>query len=107
MRNRLIIIIICGVLISLNSCTFFSKREEATVGPQVIEPQLTGKFSDLPVPSGFKFLYKHSYSFQSGNVRMAVFRYSGRKNAEQEGVCKGIRDQYLGHGADRKEDIRR
>ena len=83
MRKIFVLIMICGFLVSLSSCTLFSRKDESTVGPQVLEPQLSGKFSDIPVPTGFKFLYKHSYSFQSGNIRMAVFRYSGRKDADQ------------------------
>jgi hypothetical protein len=83
MRKIFVLIIIWGLLISLNSCAMFSKKDETVSGPQGIEPQLSAKFSDLPIPAGFKFLYKHSYSFQSGNVRMAVFRYSGRRDADK------------------------
>ena len=83
MKKIFVFIVIAGFLISLNSCAMFSKKDETVTGAQSLDPQLSTKFSDLPIPSGFKFLYKHSYSFQSGNVRMAVFRYSGRKDADQ------------------------
>lgn len=41
------------------------------------------KFSDLPVPSGFKMLEKDSYSFESSAMRVGLLRYQGKATLDQ------------------------
>jgi hypothetical protein len=69
----------------LNGCTgvIFAKKDQSVSAPQALEPQMMIKLNDIPVPSGFKFLQKHSYYFQTGEVRVAVLKYSGRPDAER------------------------
>jgi hypothetical protein len=54
-----------------------------TTPTPMLEPSGTLKFTDIPVPKGFKFLAADSYAFQSGNLRVGVLVYSGRATAEQ------------------------
>ena len=80
MRGAVIFLALC-FLLSLAGCAS-TGNDAMRGGVEVLEPQLGMKFDDIPLPSGFKFLHKDSYSFQSGKVRMAVLRYSGRKDAD-------------------------
>jgi len=41
------------------------------------------KFSDIPVPAGFKLLPFNSYSFQSSGVRVCVLKYQGKAGPDQ------------------------
>ena len=50
-------------------------------GPKVLEPQPGDKFTDIPVPSGLKIAAKKSYDFYNGSTRIALLKYTGRKNA--------------------------
>jgi len=49
---------------------------------QLIEPQNIFKFSDVPIPAGFKPMAKDSYSFESSGVRVAVLKYRGKGNRD-------------------------
>ncbi len=68
---------------ALSGCAPMIKKARSTTRPQILEPQLSMLFNDIPLPSGFKLLDKQSYSFQSGNVRTAILKYSGRASAEK------------------------
>ncbi len=88
MKKKLIFLILLGVLqlalyTFLVGCAYTSPKDKdsSTAGPKPLEPQVSLQFSDIPLPSGFKFLGKDSYSFQSGDVRVAVLKYTGRPNA--------------------------
>jgi len=82
MKKAILIFAFC--ILNFLGCASAPKTGEATVtGPKALEAQAAIKFGDIPLPAGFKFLYKDSYSFQSGNMRVAVLRYSGRPNVEQ------------------------
>lgn len=77
------ILLAFAVYTSLTGCATVSNQGDSAVEPRILEPQLSIGFTDIPLPSGFKFLSRHSYSFQSGDVRMAVLKYSGRPGAGQ------------------------
>lgn len=68
----------------LTGCTgLFAKKDPSVSAPQALEPQMMVKLTDIPAPAGFKLLQKNSYSFQSGDVRVVVLKYSGRPDADR------------------------
>ena len=50
---------------------------------QSLQAQSILKFSDLPVPAGFKILPEDSYSFESSGVRVGLLRYQGKASLDQ------------------------
>jgi hypothetical protein len=50
---------------------------------KALEPAATLRFSDIPVPSGFKLLTLQSYSFENAGVRVAFLKYKGRGSLDQ------------------------
>ncbi|MCK9594647.1 MAG: hypothetical protein PHH68_01605 [Candidatus Omnitrophica bacterium] len=73
-----IVLILAGVL---SGCQTFSSGNSAN--ESFIEPAARFKFSDIPVPSGFKSLPQESYSFDNGGVRVAVLKYQGKADPDQ------------------------
>ncbi|MCX5713303.1 MAG: hypothetical protein NT033_00490 [Candidatus Omnitrophica bacterium] len=71
------------VVLNLTGCANLSKNEKSTGNPDILEPQAMLKFSDIPVPSGFKQLPNESYSFESGGMRVALLRYRGKGTQDQ------------------------
>ncbi|MCM8795499.1 MAG: hypothetical protein NC928_02255 [Candidatus Omnitrophica bacterium] len=83
MRRGIIVMALLGYsVIALWGCAALKKEKELSSTP-LLEPQTMLKFSDIPVPVGFKSLPKDSYSFESGNVRTAVLKYQGKANPDQ------------------------
>ncbi|MCU0652441.1 MAG: hypothetical protein MUC39_05825 [Candidatus Omnitrophica bacterium] len=66
-------------------------QKQPPINESVLEPQAMLKFSDVPVPMGFKMLLRESYSFQSGGVRVGLLKYQGKGNIDQ--VINFYRDQ--------------
>lgn len=64
-------------------CATVSKEEEAPMLGQTLEPQSIFKFSDIPIPAGFRFISSDSYSFESGGFRAGIFKYQGRGKPTQ------------------------
>jgi hypothetical protein len=48
-----------------------------------LEPARTLRFSDIPVPAGFKLMPQQSYSFENEGIRVAFLKYSGRGTLDQ------------------------
>ncbi len=59
-----------------------SYDKSGAVNP-MLEPAAIQKFSDVPVPAGFKLLPQQSYSFESGGIRVGILRYQGKAFADQ------------------------
>ena len=76
--------VICFSLSVLWGCsTASSATKEATpVQATLLEPQAIVRFSDIPVPMGFKLLPKDSYTFESAGVRVGMLRYRGKGNPD-------------------------
>ncbi|MCM8792142.1 MAG: hypothetical protein NC826_03210 [Candidatus Omnitrophica bacterium] len=74
--------IIFLVFLFFGGCASLPKNQEADLFKS-LEPSVMIKFSDIPIPSGFKFLYQDSYSFQTSKVRVAILKYRGRPTAEK------------------------
>lgn len=65
-------------------CAMFSQQDKSmSSNPSSLEPQPMNKFSDVPVPSGFKSLPTQSYSFESLGVRVGVLRFQGKGDPDQ------------------------
>lgn len=80
MKKAMVLLVLSTFIIS--GCALMNKKEIST-SPGLLEPQSIVKFSDLPVPAGFKLLAQDSYSFESSGVRVAVLKYRGKAKAEQ------------------------
>jgi len=89
-RRGAFLFIIIGIFL-LAGCETLLKKNKTSTSPAALEPQAIVKFSDIPVPAGFKFLALDSYSFESGGVRVAVLKYQGKANIEQ--VMNFYKDQ--------------
>jgi len=50
---------------------------------KVLEPASSLRFSDIPVPLGFKLIVQQSYSFENSGVRVAMLKYKGRGTLDQ------------------------
>ncbi len=70
-------------IIALYGCATISGRGKAATNPALLEPQAILKFSDVPVPVGFKLIPQDSYSFEASDVRVGLLKYQGKGNIEQ------------------------
>lgn len=77
----LICLLFCCALI-FGGCAGVSHKEKNIIGLSLLEPQTILKFSDIPVPMGFKLLPQESYSFEASGVRVGVLRYQGKANTD-------------------------
>ena len=50
---------------------------------RTLEPTAALRFSDVPVPAGFKLIPEQSYSFENAGVRVALMKYKGRGTLDQ------------------------
>lgn len=89
-RSQVFLSIIISIFL-LAGCETFLKKDKARGVSVALEPQSIVKFSDIPVPTGFRFLSEESYSFESGGVRVGVLKYQGKANIEQ--VMSFYKDQ--------------
>jgi len=74
-----IILILCAGVFS--GCQTFSPGSSGN--DAFIEPAARFKFSDIPVPAGFKTMPQESYSFDNGGVRVALLKYQGKADPDQ------------------------
>lgn len=76
---RYLVIIFC--LIFLAGCTSFPIQRTSPDKP--LEPTPLLKFSDVPIPQGFKLIANESFIFQNENGRVGLLRYVGSPTADQ------------------------
>ncbi|MCM8778825.1 MAG: hypothetical protein NC898_01960 [Candidatus Omnitrophica bacterium] len=69
------------LLILLMGCASFPIQKTAADKPLESAPLL--KFSDVPVPQGFKLMANESFIFQNENGRVGLLRYTGSPTADQ------------------------
>ncbi len=62
----------------LNGCASLSRNQD-----KPLEPANSLRFSDVPVPAGFKLLPQMSYSFENNGVRVALLKYKGGGSPDQ------------------------
>lgn len=82
MKSKSLLLFIALILI-LSGCVEFSKKGSGMKGTAMLEPQSIFKFSDIPVPAGFKYLPAESYAFVSSAARAGLLKYRGKANADQ------------------------
>ncbi len=78
-RGILLLAVICFCLTGMIGCASLSNGSD----PQPLQAQSLLKFSDLPIPAGFKMLVKDSYSFESSGMRSGLLRYRGKASIDQ------------------------
>jgi hypothetical protein len=67
-------------IFNLSGCV--SMQGGRSLKPQRLEPSAIIRFSDVPVPVGFKLISDRSFILESGGVRAGVLRYTGKANIE-------------------------
>ena len=82
-RENMVIVFVCLCLFVLAGCTMIQQDKSMSPNPSALEPQAMNKFSDVPVPSGFKSLPQQSYSFESSGVRVGVLKFQGKAEPDQ------------------------
>jgi len=93
MKARIAVIaLLCSSVISLFGCAGIGQKDKPASNPDLLEPQAMLKFTDIPVPTGFKQL-QDSYSFESSGVRVGVLKYQGTANPDQ--VVNFYKEQML------------
>jgi len=81
-QKKLIIGLVLFSIIVLAGCAGLTSKDKPEADPNILEPQAVLKFSDVPVPNGFRQL-QDSYSFESSGVRVGVLKYQGKANPDQ------------------------
>jgi len=61
-----------------------------------LEPATSLKFSDVPVPTGFRFLAENSYLVESGNLRSGLLKFTGKAIGDQ--IVNFYREQMSMYG---------
>ena len=92
MKINFKMLIILGLIFSVSilGCVSLSSKTASTEMAG-LEVATLLKFDDVPIPAGFKFLPKDSFSFQNDIFRVALLRYTGRGSGET--VVKFYKDQ--------------
>ena len=70
------------LLTGIAGCSSFPAKDQAKEA-QPLQSQVVSKFTDLPVPLGFRILLKDSYSFESSGMRVGLLRYQGKATLDQ------------------------
>lgn len=81
-KKRILFIIYSLFPIFLIGCIGIQKKDLSKEQP-LLESATFLKFSDVPIPSGFKFLAKDSYLFEGGLIRTGLLRYAGKSSGDQ------------------------
>jgi hypothetical protein len=66
-----------------SGCAMTQQDKSLSSNSSTLEPQAMIKFSDVPVPSGFKSLPAQSYTFESSGVRVGVLKFQGKAEPDQ------------------------
>ncbi|MFA6216070.1 MAG: hypothetical protein WDL87_00230 [Candidatus Omnitrophota bacterium] len=80
--NAGIVAVTIAVLIFFCGCASFT-NDPSSKTQGLLEPSAAVRFSDIPVPAGFKLTPKDSYSFEATGVRVGVLRYQGKADPDQ------------------------
>ena len=81
MRSILIVLAIL-VTVGLSGCVTVEKGARRSSDSGYLEPSIPIKFSDVPVPAGFRIVSEKSFILESGGVRAGVIRYTGKADVE-------------------------
>jgi len=84
MKKIFVIALLGYSVIALSGCAEIFQRDKGMINPALLEPQAVVKFSDVPVPSGFKLIPQESYSFEASGMRVGMLKYGGKtKDVDQ------------------------
>lgn len=76
--NYRVVLFFCAVIFALAGCATMPNLDKGMENSALLEPQALLKFSDVPIPTGFKLLPQESYTFESSGVRVGVLKYKGK-----------------------------
>ena len=79
MRLLLLFLIMSFITLNLSGCVSMQKQP---IESQILEPSTTLRFSDVPVPDGFKIITEKSFILESAGVRAGVLKYRGKADIE-------------------------
>ncbi|MBN1913167.1 MAG: hypothetical protein JW788_02080 [Candidatus Omnitrophica bacterium] len=85
-KNKMIFIgpaFLIFIMVLTSGCASLDKKAAFGTMSEALEPQLNMKFSDVPVPAGFKLLSKESYVFESSGIRAGVLSYRGKADVDR------------------------
>lgn len=91
MKNKsidFISLFFCLVFVNLlwlnfSGCSFIRKDAYDPAQQKPLQPQPMFRFSDLPIPAGFKVLPEQSYSFEAAGMRVGILKYKGSAHPAQ------------------------
>ena len=79
--QRKYVFLMLALLVFTSGCAIIEPKD--TTNSSLLEPQALVKFSDVPVPTGFKLLPKVSYSFENTGTRVGMLKYQGKASIDQ------------------------
>lgn len=71
-----------GVIFTFTGCAELKKDKGVSGTAAMLEPQAITKFSDVPVPAGFKLIPANTYCFEASGLRMGLLKYEGKADVE-------------------------
>lgn len=83
MKRAIIVLAFLFCVFNFTGCAGISAKDRSMQGAQLLEPQSMFRFSDVPVPAGFKLLPQDSYSFESSGVRVGLLKYRGKAKVDK------------------------
>ncbi len=102
LKKITIYLVLFAVLTTLTGCGAFqrfnrrrSSEEYETTKSGTLETASLLRFSDIPIPAGFKIKPDESYSFQTDNFRAGLLKYTGSTNPED--VVQFFKEQMPRH----------
>lgn len=83
--RSIFILLLSGICVTgfLGCATTSNDKSGMPKNEAILEPSGILKFSDIPMPTGFKSLPLDSYSFESAGIRVALLKYQGKANPDQ------------------------
>lgn len=87
--------VILSSLVILSGCaSLFNNGSESSISAP-LEPNAIARFTDIPVPAGFKLQSESSYAFENSGTRVAMLRYKGK--ADIQGISNFYKAQMATH----------
>jgi len=82
--SRLSFAFVMLVIFFIAGCSSTIIKDDKNLGTaSALEVAANNRFSDIPVPAGFKELTTESYSFEAAGTRVGMLKYRGKATSEQ------------------------
>jgi len=75
-------IILALCLTTLTGCVLNQRDRTNPANPSLLEPQSVLKFTDVPIPVGFKQIPLESFCFETSSMRTGLLKYQGKGNPD-------------------------